>query len=416
MALIYAPEDAVAGDPGALRRTTQTLTTLTTAVSRRAGDARADLNRTGGYWNGSAGDAYRTRMTTVQNPYGILTDEVTPVIGRACEALADALESAQTQLRAAMAAAEGMGLPNRLILGLLGFGAVTSHHRTTQRSQYRGYWVRYGNWRALVMYQQEHRVTAAHFQPVVDQASLAFKTAREGRVAFVQAVGGAREDLARILYREPTAAELAKDREVGADWSIRRDGLGFNIQRMLQYLGNLGDTDPEGRVLLYRWNEPYGEPAVFFRDGSDMSNYLRDDATLRGRLDAHLRDLAAKAVASNGAPYDQRVNMTIANGWGTGYENLHGTDATVGDFHIEGNPTVRPLPGGGHEVVLDTTFTWNDIVDPNPKYGEDWVGTWIPGTAPFNIHIEWRDQTTVILDAAGRPVSVSGYPATVPAP
>ncbi|MDG4832351.1 hypothetical protein O7627_24020 [Solwaraspora sp. WMMD1047] len=405
MAYTYAPEDAVAGDPGALRLTTQTLTTLGTEITRRAGDARTDLNRTSGYWSGSAGDAYRTRMTTVQEPYAVLVDEVLPVIGRACEALAGTLETAQSQLRTALATAASIGLPNRLILGVLGFGAVTSHARFTQHSRYPRYWVRYGNWQAVARYQQQHQVTEAHFQPVVDQASLAFKTAREGRLAFVRAIGGAREDLARLLYREPTAAELKVDREVGA-------GRVGNFWTYLQ--SQLTDTDPQGRVMLYRWTEPYGEPAVFFRDGSDTSNYLKDDALLRGELDPHLRDLAAAAVASNGATYDLRTNVTIADGWGTGHETLHGTEATVGDFHIEGTPTVRPLPGGGHEVVLDSTFTWNDIIDPNPQYLEDWVGSHIPGTQPFNIHIEWQERTTVILDAAGRPVSVSGYPAPAP--
>jgi hypothetical protein len=407
MAYIYAPEDAVAGDPGALRRTTQTLSTLGTAMSRRAGDARTDLNRTAGYWSGSAGDAYRARMTKAQEPYAVLVDEVLPVIGRACEALAGTLESAQTQLRTAFATATAVGLPGRLILGALGYGAVTAHAHTAQQSQYPGYWVRYGSWQAVVAYQQQHRVTAAHFQPVVDQAALAFKTAREGRLAFVRAIGGGREDLARLLYREPTAEELKVDREVGA-------GRVGNFWTYLQ--SQLTNTDPQGRVMLYRWTEPYGEPAVFFRDGSEMSNYLKDDALLRGKLDTHLRDLAAAAVASNGAKYDLRTNMTIADGWGTGHETLHGTEATVGDFHIEGTPTVRPLPGGGHEVVLDTTFTWNDIIDPNPKYFEDQVGSLIPGTKPFNIHIEWQERTTVILDAAGRPVSVSGYPAAGSAP
>jgi hypothetical protein len=346
-------------------------------------------------------------MDSVARPYTTLLDDVMPVIGRACETLAAELQAAQAEMQSAMSMAAGIGLPNRLILGLLGYGANTGHSHTTQQSTHAGYWVRYGRWQVVAMFLTERRVTASYLQPIVDQAALAFKTAREARLAFVQTVGAAREDLARLLYGEPTAQEQAVDRAVAA---------GDEGDSATYIQGRLTDTDPEGRVLLYRWRNPYDTPAVFYRDGSPWSDYLKGNEMLSRELRGVMNNVAVEAVRSGGAPYDMRGNMSIENGYGTGYEQLHGTEATVGDFHIEGKPTVLPLPGGGHKVVLETTYTWNDVIDPNASYLSDWVASRLQPGKPYDMHIEWQERTTVILDPAGRPVAMHGYPARNPAP
>lgn len=45
----------------------------------------------------------------------------------------------------------------------------------------------------------------------------------------------------------------------------------------------------------------------------------------------------------------------------------HGTDMTVGGFHIVG--TIVCLNSG--DIQYDMTYTWNDIIDPNPLYVTD---------------------------------------------
>ncbi|HXB45388.1 MAG TPA: hypothetical protein VNV85_15085 [Puia sp.] len=58
----------------------------------------------------------------------------------------------------------------------------------------------------------------------------------------------------------------------------------------------------------------------------------------------------------------------IENGYLTGYEMLHGTKGTVGDFHVEGTATLKD-----DRVIYDITAIWNDIKNPNPIYKDDIV-------------------------------------------
>ena len=52
------------------------------------------------------------------------------------------------------------------------------------------------------------------------------------------------------------------------------------------------------------------------------------------------------------------------NGYRDGYSLLHGTDASVGGFHIKGTLTKT----SDHEINGDFRYAWNDIIDPNGKY------------------------------------------------
>lgn len=62
--------------------------------------------------------------------------------------------------------------------------------------------------------------------------------------------------------------------------------------------------------------------------------------------------------------------MEIENGESIiGYQYLHGTDATVGDFYIEGFVFKRKNGVTGYNF----TCTWNDLIDVNPIYLTDQV-------------------------------------------
>ena len=58
------------------------------------------------------------------------------------------------------------------------------------------------------------------------------------------------------------------------------------------------------------------------------------------------------------------------NGYHSGYEQLHGTDSTLGDFHIGGNAGIT-YNGGTKIGNYATTLTWHDTINPNLTYTMD---------------------------------------------
>ncbi|MGH8909167.1 MAG: hypothetical protein ACRD0K_22405, partial [Egibacteraceae bacterium] len=71
----------------------------------------------------------------------------------------------------------------------------------------------------------------------------------------------------------------------------------------------------------------------------------------------------------------------------------------------------------GYEVRIDSHYTWNDRIDPNPEYGTDRWKSKVAEVAtlgqadPYDIHISWPAETVVRLDRNGNVISVEGYPA-----
>ena len=55
--------------------------------------------------------------------------------------------------------------------------------------------------------------------------------------------------------------------------------------------------------------------------------------------------------------------MLPDNGYKTGYQLLHGTNRTVGGFKIAGKILKRTRNCFSGEM----RYSWNDIIDPNPK-------------------------------------------------
>lgn len=110
-----------------------------------------------------------------------------------------------------------------------------------------------------------------------------------------------------------------------------------------------------------------------------------------------------------------REHAEIENGYSSGHGQLHGTEITVGDFHIEGASTVERTSDGGYVVTINARYTWDDVIDPNRAYGADTLLSLggLNGT-PYNIHIGWNATTRVILDSNRRVMGVSGYPGYVP--
>ena len=69
----------------------------------------------------------------------------------------------------------------------------------------------------------------------------------------------------------------------------------------------------------------------------------------------------------------RRFHAEIENGYRSGYQMLHGTNSSVGDFVIMGFATVEYNPEGHKIITYDIRETWNDIIDPNTSYWMDVV-------------------------------------------
>lgn len=181
-------------------------------------------------------------------------------------------------------------------------------------------------------------------------------------------------------------------------------------------------TDWAGRAILERYLTGGDDWTIV--DDPAWSKYMMDNKLLREQLLNPTQGVAQDALnqylatGRTTSTFNQRLHGEIENGEGiVGYQYLHGTDSTVGDFNFNGTSNVHPLPDGTYEVTLDSGYQWNDKIDPNPTYSTDQSKSRFAeiitlGRAdPYDMHITWHAQTTVKMDAEGNVISIKGYPA-----
>ncbi len=131
-----------------------------------------------------------------------------------------------------------------------------------------------------------------------------------------------------------------------------------------------------------------------------FTSYMASNMLLRDQIEQWLMNFARGHESG-------RINLTrhaeIENGYLTGYELLHGTNATVGDFQIVGNYT-SAIDGKWKYYFFNVELTWNDIIDPNYSLFVDNVLAFIfkryPGANPadYVIRICW-DQLFILREA-----------------
>ncbi|MER7751028.1 hypothetical protein [Kitasatospora sp. NPDC097643] len=180
------------------------------------------------------------------------------------------------------------------------------------------------------------------------------------------------------------------------------------------------NNDWAGRAILERYLTGGGDWTIV--NDRSWDDYMSANPLLNTKLDEHFEDIAQEAVkqypeGGTGA-FDRTTSMVIQNGEGmVGYQYLHGTDSTVGGFGIKGNRQVVKLPDGTYEVHIKSACTWNDIMDPNPKYSSDQkkagIGDVISlGQAEsYQLHLTWPRESVVRLDADGNVLTTaSGQP------
>ena len=102
----------------------------------------------------------------------------------------------------------------------------------------------------------------------------------------------------------------------------------------------------------------------------------------------------------------------------TGFNFLHGTNSTVGDFQMSGSAVVHLnyQERGEDHIEMDVNYQWNDVMDPNHKYTSDTIKSayaemsTLGRATPYKLSIRWRAACRVIVGQSVRRVRVWGYP------
>ena len=156
-------------------------------------------------------------------------------------------------------------------------------------------------------------------------------------------------------------------------------------------------SDSKGREILRHWLYGDGED-ISIEDG-DWGEYMKDDEILKDKTRDIVMEYANELANGESVEVDITTSMEIENGEDIiGYQYLHGTNMDAGGYHITG--TITKTENG--DVMLELTYTWNDIIDPNLMYSTDkWkseFANWFANPQDYQIHITWHDKTIIYAD------------------
>ena len=165
---------------------------------------------------------------------------------------------------------------------------------------------------------------------------------------------------------------------------------------------NWFQSDEAGRYILLRYLTGRGEEFSISNDF--WTDYMEANESLLLNVQYILFPLAEGMTIGEERDIDITCSMVIENGESIcGYQYLHGTDMTVGGFHIVG--TISCLNSG--DIQYDMTYTWNDIIDPNPLYVTDIIKNAIAERffrqtmGAYIIRITWSDSSVIGNNSSG---------------
>jgi uncharacterized protein YukE len=387
MTVYTTAESAIGGNPEQLGTAAATLA----GAAEQAGVLETSLTdrarSTEDYWQGPAAKAYRTRVGRQAATLKALPD----ALGTAAAAyltLSAELAEAQRRAGAAMRASVALGLGEGDLVG------------------------RPFN---VTMFALTHPGAIDDIAGLIGQVVGARAQANGARDRFVAAMGDLRGDVSAAGGDDRRNPDERDGRRIRSDEIFRRSEGGDRG-------GDHFSNDWAGRAILERYLR--GGDDWTITDDEDWSNYMMDNQRLREQLTGPAQDQAQVALhdylngrGSTGS-FDEQFAAEIENGEGiVGYQYLHGTSEEAGGFEYQGTSAVRPRADGNYEVTLDSGYTWNDTIDPNPQYTTD---TWKSRLAevvtlgqadPYDIHLTWHSETTVVLDQQGNVIEIEGYPA-----
>ena len=165
---------------------------------------------------------------------------------------------------------------------------------------------------------------------------------------------------------------------------------------------NWFQSDEAGRYILLRYLTGRGEEFSISNDF--WTEYMEANESLLLNVQNILFPLAEGMTIGEERDIDITCPMVIDNGESIcGYQYLHGTDMTVGGFHIVG--TITCLNSG--DIQYDMTYTWNDLIDPNPLYITDIIKNAIAERffrqtmGAYIIRITWSDSSVIGNNSSG---------------
>ena len=184
-------------------------------------------------------------------------------------------------------------------------------------------------------------------------------------------------------------------------------------------------TDWAGILIGSRWIGGWG--ARWDIEDPKWSKYMKDSKELATTIDEKLRKYSKEYLKpinfiTGKGEINVHFHAELFNGENvTGYNFLNGTNKDVGDFDTWGTYTIkREKNSNCYKIEYDLEFTWNDIIDPNPKYATDVYKSvyYTELTKSFlkkkpydyEISIRWKSKCTVIMDFKKNILKVSGYP------
>jgi RHS repeat-associated protein len=145
--------------------------------------------------------------------------------------------------------------------------------------------------------------------------------------------------------------------------------------------------DKQGEFFFDHWRNGNGQE--LFLNDSEWSTYMKsNDYLATVSIASHLWGLGIKHSGRITGSFHAETGKSD---WKSGHGMLNGSNADVGNLQYSGYAYVND--NGSVSFLLK--FTWNDIMDPNPQYFGDRVGSALfPGT-PYIIHISWTDLITI---------------------
>jgi hypothetical protein len=379
-------KSAVGGDPDQLRSSADVLTRSAAEAEDFATAFSNAAKTTMDFWQGMAGDAYRTHASGQVSVLAALPEPLKKA-ATAFDTLATDLEKAQQQAGQAMQRSVQIGMDSGDLVGR--------------------------PWK-VAMFVLSHPDEIFEVGQLIWRVVDARSDANDARDRFVASMGGVRQNVSQTR-------EDRRNPDGRAGGRLRSDEI-FRRSEGGDRHGSHFDNDWAGRAILERYLT--GGNDWYINDDPDWTKYMEDNQLLRNQLVDPVQKQAQQAVndylsgkGSHGN-FDQHFSAEIQNGEGiVGYQYLHGTNASVGGFQFNGDTNVTPLPDGNYEVKVNGGYTWHDKIDPNPIYSTDrWKSRLAEiltlGQADaYDIHIQYHAPSTVIVDKDGNVVSMKGYPA-----
>ena len=133
--------------------------------------------------------------------------------------------------------------------------------------------------------------------------------------------------------------------------------------------------DDLGKDIFQHWLYGGGDKLVIHAD-ENLNNYFINNKYFCDKVISMTEEAIVYRRADDGTFSEtDHLDLTGGNGGGyrTGYELINGTNATVGDFSLQGNLYITDDPDTIHVVA---TYTIHDKVDPNFSYGLSEFAAW----------------------------------------